>query len=192
MKGTHGRQRWLIAVGVYTVSGAIGAASVGIAMGYGALTVRRLVGDSTHLIGLVIVSSVILCARTVGLLPFPIPQCNRQTEKVWAHQFGIVIAAAMWGLHIGVGFLTRITYGGLWILVLAILAIGETRFAVGLMLAYWCGRVLPVLFAPLAWDHGDIRALLDDATFATTSYRRANAVALLWMMSLGWVLLRTR
>ena len=184
MKGAHGRQRWLAGVGVYAVSGLAGAIGVGMLVGHVAAKLR-VFGSSVFFTGLLIASSLMFYARTVGLLHFAIPQYSRQTEKVWAHEFSIITAAAMWGLHIGVAFLTRISYGGLWILVLAILSIGDEPFAAGVMLTYWFGRVLPLFFAPILWDRGDIRLLLDDAIMAAQSYRRAHGAALIWTALLG-------
>lgn len=55
----------------------------------------------------------------------------------------------MWGVHIGLGFATRVTYGGFWILVTVAVAAGNPRYGALLMLFYWLGRSLPLWVAPL-------------------------------------------
>ena len=50
--------------------------------------------------------SLALAVREWGWINFYIPERERQSEKAWAHQFGFVMASAMWGFHIGLGFAT--------------------------------------------------------------------------------------
>src|SRR5688572_20821144 len=69
--------------------------------------------------------ALLLAAREWHWLTIPLPELKRQTEKTWAHDLGFVRASALWGFHIGFGFLTRVTYGGFWVLVALILALGE-------------------------------------------------------------------
>lgn len=85
----------------------------------------------------------------------------------------------MWGFHIGLGFATRLTFGGYWMLVAVVVALGEPLSGAAIMVAYWLGRTLPNWAAP--WLLGDLS--LEDcrtAIFASwKSYRRSVAFALL-------------
>jgi len=90
----------------------------------------------------------LLAAREWGWIAFRLPERKCQTEKVWAHEFGFVFASAMWGIHIGLGFATRVTYGGFWVIVALALALGNPAFGALLMLLYWLGRAMPLWVAP--------------------------------------------
>jgi cytochrome c biogenesis protein CcdA len=92
---------------------------------------------------------LILAAKEWNVLRFNLPERKCQTEKFWVHEFGFVGASLLWGLHIGLGFFTRITYSGFWALVAITLALGDPVFGAVLMSAYWLGRVLSVWVAPL-------------------------------------------
>ncbi|MCI0627778.1 MAG: hypothetical protein L0387_40035 [Acidobacteria bacterium] len=130
------------------MSGCLSAILVGAALG----TAGRWLGsDRTGPIAFCLAGFVatIVAAREWGWISFPLPERKCQTEKVWAHEFGFVIASAMWGFHIGLGFATRVTYGGFWVLVAIALALGDSLFAAVLMLLYWLGRALPLWVAPV-------------------------------------------
>lgn len=123
----------------------------------------------------------LLAAREWGWISFPIPERRRQTEKVWAHQFGFVGASALWGFDIGLAFATRVTYGGFWALVGVILALGSPLYGATLMLVYWLGRVLPVWLAPvLNWSGSDSSHLAVEILADGWVFRRLSGVALLW------------
>lgn len=135
-------------------------------------------GPVFYFIGLL---ALVLAAREWGWIVLRVPERKRQTEKSWAHDFGFVIASAMWGLHIGLGFATRVTYGGFWILVLIALALGEPRYGAMLMLAYWLGRALPVWIAPALLKSSSDAMELPGAILADRFlYQRIVGLALLW------------
>lgn len=138
-------------------------------------------------IGLYVVAllSLILAAREWGWIKFRLPERKLQTEKVWVHQFGFVLASAMWGLHIGLGFATRITYGGFWLLVAAILALGDPSFGSMLMLSYWLGRVLPLWLAPVLLSSSDEVLDSTEAVFDHGFvYHRLVGIGLAWSAGL--------
>ena len=129
--------------------------------------------------------SLILAVRELGWIKFRLPERKLQTEKVWAHQFGFVLASAMWGLHIGLGFATRITYGGFWLLVAAILALGNPAFGAVLMLSYWMGRVLPLWLAPVLLSSSDEVFDSTEAVFDHGFvYHRLVGIGLAWSAGL--------
>jgi hypothetical protein len=90
-----------------------------------------------------------LYLRERGDLTFPLPQRLRQTEKVWANEFGLPLASAMWGFHIGLTVVTRINYGGLWALAPTVVALASPRMGAVIMCGYWVGRALPVWLTPI-------------------------------------------
>ena len=67
---------------------------------------------------------------------------------MWAFQFGIPTAAAMWGAHIGIGFATVITHSGFYVVVL-LCVVADPALGAVLMMSYWVGRTLPIWLAPV-------------------------------------------
>lgn len=135
-------------------------------------------GIAFYLIGFL---SLVLAAREWGWIRFRLPERKLQTEKVWVHEFGFVSASAMWGLHIGLGFATRVTYGGFWVLVAVALVLGEPLYGAAVMLAYWLGRALPVWVAPALIPSDSEAIELSDAIFEhRLVYHRVMGIALVW------------
>jgi hypothetical protein len=171
---------WLRSVIAYTVAGSVSSILVGMALG---ATGGWLAGGAAPGLGFYFISflSLMLAAREFGWINFWLPERKLQTEKFWVHDFGFVMASAMWGLHIGLGFATRVTYGGFWVLVAVALALGDPLFGAVLMLVYWLGRALPVWVTPKMAGAG-----AEDDDFQETVwdnrplYNRMVAVALIW------------
>jgi cytochrome c biogenesis protein CcdA len=148
-------------------------------------TIREIACYITGSIGL------ILAAREWNILGFGLPERKLQTEKFWAHQFGFVGASLLWGLHIGLGFFTRITYGGFWLLAAVALSLGDPVFGAAMMSAYWLGRALSVWVAPLLLrsETGSVElteAILDHRD----ALRRISGAALIWCSVIAVLLAR--
>lgn len=169
----------------YTVAGLVSATIVGTILGWaGSLFPGRL---SSEWAAILLFLSLLFAIREFELVSFPLPQRYCQTERVWAMQFHIVGAAVMWGFHIGLGFATRITYGGFWILVAAVVVVGESRFGAELMGVYWLGRALSVWIAPAMAPAGGTAwaALLKDIAQARALFRQTSAWGLVWSAGLS-------
>jgi len=144
---------------------------------------RQLGGNPRGGMGFYAIASLalVLAASDFGLVNVRLPERKRQTEKVWAHKFGFPVASAMWGLHIGLGFGTRITYGGFWVLVALALGLGDPRYGGLLMIAYWLGRTLPVWIAPnLVRSVSDAMELPGEICTDRVLYGRLAATAAVW------------
>jgi hypothetical protein len=134
---------------------------------------------------------LILTAREWSILSFKLPERKRQTEKFWAHEFGFAGASLLWGLHIGLGFFTRITYSGFWLLAAIALAIGDPFFGAALMSAYWLGRALSVWVAPLLLKPETGCVELTDAILDHRNVlRRISGAALIWCSAITALLAR--
>jgi hypothetical protein len=188
----HDYSTWFKAALAYTVGGSISATLVGVVLGAigRALAWASAQEMSLYLIGLL---SLVLAAREWRWLNFPLPQRGRQTEKVWVHQFGFVVASAMWGLHIGLGFATWMTYGGFWILAAVAVTLGDTVYAAALMLMYWLGRSLSVWVAPALLRSGtDAIELPETILDHRQVYSRIVGFGLVWsavvmvLLALSW------
>ncbi len=131
---------------------------------------------------IVSVLSLFLAAREWGWITFTLPESKRQSEKAWAHRFGFVTASAMWGFHIGLGFATRINFGGFWVLVVLAIVLADPFYAAVLILLYWWGRALPVWIGPKFVVSVDEAA--DFPSYVLRSerlYHRVAGVVLAWL-----------
>ena len=140
---------WLAAVSLYTASGLAVTLTVGAAIGEAGRAVGLAERPALALaVGLPV--ALVLAGRELGVVRFRLPERPLQTEKIWMHQFGALGAATMWGLHLSLGFFTRVNYGGFWML--AVLALGLGRPGIGALLlgGHWLGKALAVWVAPLA------------------------------------------
>jgi hypothetical protein len=175
--GKVARILWLRCVVAYTVAGCISSAIVGMFLGTIGHVIperyRELLFYPVALLGLV------LSARELGWISFWLPERKCQTEKYWIHEFSPVTTSIMWGLHIGLGFATRVTYGGFWLIVAVIIALGTSNAGSVLMLAYWAGRSLSVWLSPvLVRTIPEGMGLLDIISEGEATYHRLAAVCL--------------
>ena len=136
---------WRRSCTAYTVCGVLTAFLVGACIA----TVSNIGGlqGSYFLYGIALVIGVAIVARELDWIDLPLPQWNRQTNKAWVHEFGLPTAAGMWGAHIGVGLVTVVRHGGLYVLVVLCATFGlqggEYVFP-----SFWIGRVVLLWFAP--------------------------------------------
>jgi len=155
----QGTRTWPVYRGTYiwaliahTAGSVISGALAGAGLGWlGAYLVSGRLGPTTWLSlgGL----SLLLGFREFGWIQFPVPQWPRQTKKVWGLHFGRAVAAWFWGLDLGSGLTTLVTFSGYWILVLVALLGGEVVYGTLVLGLYGLGRGLSVAIVPLLLDH---------------------------------------
>jgi cytochrome c biogenesis protein CcdA len=166
----------------------VSACSVGYSLAALGKTIS-LSSDWVLLAGLV-VGGVLLGAEG-GYVPFRPTYCRRQTIQEWGSRFGLSVASAMWGFHIGLGFATSVTFTGFWFVVYACVAWGDPKYGATLMLMYWIGRALPVWLAPTLVRVDPSDDLFVHVTSAPIvsphTSRRLVIVTLLWVVALLWM-----
>ena len=129
--------------------------------------------------------SLALAVREWGWINFYIPERERQSEKAWAHQFGFVMASAMWGFHIGLGFATRVNVGGFWLVVALAVVFVSPMYGGALMLMYWLGRAFPVWLGPGEVATCDAAAKLPEKILLCRCvYSRLSGAVLAWFAGL--------
>jgi hypothetical protein len=170
---------WFSAVLLYTLSGLGVSAGIGAALG----GLGRLAGVATVRHGVLLAGAVlalVLAAREWGLVRFRLPERPLQTEKIWMHEFGPLGAATLWGLHLSLGFFTRVNYGGFWLLVLLAVGLGDPVYGALLAGGHWLGKTLPVWVAPLAYrDPNEADDLMRIWEGRTAVYARFQGLGLL-------------
>lgn len=191
VKQRNQSRKWLAAVGAYTASGLIVSMVVGLCIGeLGALTIPRTAARWL-MITVLPLGAIICAAREAGWIHFSVPELKAQTRQEWHKQFGIVTASAMWGAHIGLGFGTRMTFMGLWVLSTIALVVGSPMWAVVLMGAYWFGRALSVWVAPLLVlsEKGHTGVLvMDQALQGRNMLRYLQIVTSCWAATIAYVM----
>lgn len=136
---------WRRSALAYTLGGILSSLLVGALLGLVG-NVTGVVDSKSGILALAL-GAVLLAAKAVIRPDIALPQVHRQTDKMWAFEFGIVPAAAMWGTHIGLGLVTVVVYGGVFVAAgLAILSgplLGALIFS-----TFWIGRALPIWIGP--------------------------------------------
>lgn len=178
-----GRKRqWLGNVLSYTLAGGAAGVAVGAALGAlgGVLLPGRL--DGRRLLAAGAVAFVAL-ARELGWLSVPLPQLRRQTRDTWAKSFPGALAAALWGLDLGLVFTTWLTFAGVWLLAAVAFLAGEPGFGAALFGLYWLGRTLSVWLAPLWLTSASATPWLLDAIAGQRQlFQRLHELGLIWSL----------
>jgi len=109
------------------------------------------------------------------------PQVRRQVPEAWRRTRPLPLAAAGYGLLLGLGFTTFILSFAVWALAGMSVALGDPALGVALGLAFGAGRALPVLvLAPVAGgERGNaITAAMCERPALLRGLRGADALAL--------------
>jgi hypothetical protein len=169
---------WVAAASLYTLSGL--GVTLAVGAGIGELgRVAGLPGRPAVALTACLAIAVVLAARELGVVQFRLPERPLQTEKVWMHEFGALGAATLWGLHLSLGFFTRVNYGGFWLVTLLTLGIGSPGIGALLVGGHWLGKALSVWVAPLALrtsaDGSEVVGIWD---MDARHYRRVQALGM--------------
>lgn len=133
---------------IYTVAGSLSSLFVGSLLGLLGKWVSAI-GFGEFGLWFALAIALLAIVRELGWVSYPIPQLKRQTKDLWARIFPRKIAAMLWGLDLGLTFSTRITFSGVWVLVIVTILIGKPAFGAALFVLYWLGRALSLWIAPL-------------------------------------------
>jgi hypothetical protein len=158
------------------------------ALGGGAITFGGLAvigaalgaGGSAAVGFAVVVAAAAAAAEARGLRIAP--QIRRQVPEAWRRMLPVPLAAAGYGLLLGLGFTTFVLSFAVWALAAASIALGDPALGLAIGLAFGAGRALPVAFlAPLAGTNrgGAITVAICERPAALLTLRRVDAVALL-------------
>jgi hypothetical protein len=101
-----------------------------------------------------------------------VPQIRRQLPEHWRRVMPMPLAAALYGLLLGLGFTTFVLSFGVWALAGVSLAIGDPSTGLLLGACFGLGRAIPiVVLAPLSGSRAGIRAT-EVLCERDSSYRR--------------------
>jgi hypothetical protein len=146
-----------------------------------------LLGQALHGAGgraaYVVAAAIALLAATLEARGTRIvPQIRRQLPEHWRRVMPMPLAAALYGVLLGLGFTTFVLSFGVWALAGVSLAIGDPSLGLLVGVAFGIGRAIPiVVLAPFAGSATGIRAteLMCERESTYLRLRRGDAAALL-------------
>jgi hypothetical protein len=175
----HGgsRERWGISLALHAIGAAVAAAIVGsLLAGAGAL-----LGAPWGVPGawLVVAAATVYVARELGA-PVPVPQLRRQVPDWWRTFFPPHVAAFLYGLGLGPGFLTYLGHGTVVVVSIAAFASGRPLLGAAVLAPFGLARGLGPVLAFGVRSPGDAAALVErlDRSASNARWRVANALAL--------------
>lgn len=135
-------------------------------------------GQVAPIVGLVI--SILLVGRELSGRPVQLPQLRRQTSARWGKLLPGPVAAGVWGLDIGLGVATYITFSGFWLPLTLALLFESPTMGMSLMASYWLGRALPVWLLPGSIQGpAEVLRLQDAIDAARPMFQQSHMVGLL-------------
>jgi Methylamine utilisation protein MauE len=175
----HGgsRERWGISLALHAIGAAVAAAIVGsLLAGAGAL-----LGAPWGIPGalLVVAAAALYVARELGA-PVPVPQLRRQVPDWWRTFFPPHLAAFLYGLGLGPGFLTYLGHGTMVVVSIAAFASGRPLLGAAVLAPFGLARGLGPVLAFGVRSPNDGAALVErlDRSASKARWRVANALAL--------------
>jgi hypothetical protein len=81
-------------------------------------------------------------AVELGLTPFATPTRHWQVPPDWPRRFGSLSGYGLWGITLGVGFLTFVPFASFYVYVLWLLYSGSVVLGMGMGAAYGIGRAI--------------------------------------------------
>lgn len=162
VQGTRSRSTYASTLVVHTVASVWSGALVGSILGWlGSRVVSHQVSWQFWLgLGLV---SLLLVAREFGALRVPIPQVRRQTGKTWYFRFGPIGAAWWWGIDLGSGLTSLITFSAYWLLLLVVFFSRSPQYGGIVLGMFGIGRAATTWITPYLFGaESDLRLALAD------------------------------
>ena len=163
-------RRWVLALALHVVGAGIAAAAFGAVLGAAGMAL----GAPWGVAGLAAIGAlgVLYLTREAFGVRVPVPQLRRQVPDWWRTFFGFETAALLYGMGLGIGFLTFLRQGTFVVVSAAAIATGR-----------------PLLGALIVAPFGVARGL--SATVASTSRTQEDGTALVGRLSssaswVGW------
>jgi hypothetical protein len=188
----HGgsRSRWGVSVAVHAIGAAASAAVAGalLAAAGGLLGAPWGVAG----VGLVAAAATLYVARELGAR-VPVPQLRRQVPDWWRTFFPPHVAAFLYGVGLGPGFLTYLSHGTVVVVSVAAFASGRPLVGAAVLAPFGLARGLGPVLAFGVRSPSDGAALVErlERSASRARWRLANAVALAAVSAAMVVQIRT-
>ena len=141
----HGGKRssYRLAVALHVLGATIAAAALGAALGLAGMALGAP-WDSAGLLALAAVAALYALREGAGL-PLPLPDRHRQVPDWWRTFFSPPAAAFLYGLGLGVGFLTFLSFGTFVAVATGALVSGDPLLGAAVCAPFGLARGLSVL-----------------------------------------------
>ena len=175
----HGgsRSRWAVSVALHAIGAATSAAIAGALLA----AAGGLFGAPWGVagLGLVAASAALYVARELGA-PVPVPQLRRQVPDWWRTFFPPHVAALLYGIGLGPGFLTYLGHGTVVVVSVAAFASGRPLVGAAVLAPFGLARGLGPVLAFGVRSPSDGAALVErlERSASRARWRVANALAL--------------
>jgi hypothetical protein len=182
--GSRSRWGWLLAL---HVAGATAAAAA-----FGALlgVAGALLGAPWGRAGLALVATLagLYLVKEVLGVPIPVPQLRRQVPDWWRTFFPFGPASFLYGVGLGVGFLTYLSHGTLVVVSAAAVASGRPLLGAVLLGSFGLARGSTAVVAVRARTPDQGSALVDRLAGSASwaGWRVAHATALVLVIAAAW------
>jgi hypothetical protein len=158
---------WFYQAILYTLAASFSSGFSGFVAALIGRTLNLNVIESSLLI--VGIISILYGLKEVGYIKLPMPQRKWQVPISWIVNRKYV-GAFFYGLTIGAGYLTYITYSGFYVWILLALFLGNPLYGFIIGLIYGLGRSLPLIFGGLSLHFNESTV----ASFSQLVFLRAN------------------
>jgi hypothetical protein len=185
----HGgrRSRWAWFLALHVAGATASAAAFGAMLGFAG----ALLGAPWGAAGIVVVAVVAAAylAREAFGLPVPVPQLRRQVPDWWRTFFPFGSASFLYGLGLGVGFLTYLSHGTLVVVSAAAVASGRPLGGAALLACFGAARGLTAVVAVRARTADQGSALVGRLAGSASwpGWRVAHGVVLVAVVVTAWV-----
>ena len=177
----HGYARRMRMTVVSCAAFAVGALAGGVATFGGLALLGHALGTGGGAMAAVAVAVLLVAAAGDAAGRRIVPQVRRQVPESWRRVLPVSLAAALYGVLLGLGFTTFVLSFAVYALAAACLALGVPSVGVAVGLAFAIGRILPVvILAPLqATERGvDMARGMGDRPGVLRALRATGGVAL--------------
>jgi hypothetical protein len=188
----HGgsRSRWAGSVLLHAIGAAASAAVAGALLAGAGGLLGATWGVAG--LGLVALAAALYVARELGA-PVPVPQLRRQVPEWWRTFFPPHVAAFLYGIGLGPGFLTYLGHGTIVVVSVAAFASGRPLVGAAVLAPFGLARGLGPVLAFGVRSPSDGAALVErlERSASRARWRVANALALAAVMAAMVVQIRT-
>lgn len=171
----HGgkRRRYLLSSLLHVAGATLAASVFGVVLGGLGVLLRDPSGDA-QAAAVALAAAVYLSREALGV-PVPLPDRKRQVPEWWRTFFSPPVAAFLYGVGLGAGVLTYLTFGTFAVVMVAAVASGDP--ATGLLLCGPFGFARGVAVTLATWTGDGVVDRLDEMA-ETNRPRLANALVL--------------
>jgi hypothetical protein len=177
----HGYARRMRMTVVSCAAFAVGALAGGVATFGGLALLGHALGTGGGAMAAVAVAALLVAAAGDAAGRRIVPQVRRQVPESWRRVLPVPLAAALYGVLLGLGFTTFVLSFAVYALAAACLALGVPSVGVAVGLAFAVGRILPVVvLAPMqSTERGiEIAGAMGDRPGVLRALRATGGVAL--------------